>query len=239
MTDAKAVLITGGAKRVGAALSRNFARHGYDVALHYNTSKAEALALKTEIESLGRRCELVCHDLSDVSGMPELMTQLKDRMPHCGALINNASIFEPSTLLETDEAFLDRQFAVNFKAPFFLTQAFAKTFGKGSVVNILDTDIVQTQGSHIAYLLSKKTLAEFTCMAARALGPAVRVNAVSPGGILPSDAQDKLYIDKLPDKLPLGKIAALEDLVESVRWLCENASVTGQIMFVDGGQHLL
>jgi len=235
----KAVIITGGAKRVGAALARYFAEAGYDIALHYNRSSADAKKLKKEIEKLGRTCALFAQDLSDIKALPKLMKQVQKALPHCTALVNNASVFERAELMETDEALFDRQFTVNFKAPFFLTQAFAKTFGKGCIINMLDTDIAQTQGSHFAYLLSKKVLADFTEMAARALGPDIRVNGVCPGIMLPSKELDMPYMKKLSQNVPLEMLAGLEHAVETVRWLCEQKTITGQLLFTDGGQHLL
>ncbi|MDE3016881.1 MAG: SDR family NAD(P)-dependent oxidoreductase, partial [Pseudomonadota bacterium] len=181
----QAVIITGSARRIGAALALYFAHHGYDIGLHYHRSAPDAKKLAKKIEALGGTCKIFPHDLSDIKGIPPLMKKIKTALPHCAALINNASLFERAEFMETDEALFDRQFAVNFKAPFFLTQDFAKTFHKGCVINIADSEIVHTHGSHFAYLLSKKALADFTLMAARALGPKIRVNAVCPGCIIP------------------------------------------------------
>jgi pteridine reductase len=235
----KAVLITGGARRVGAAFSLYFAERGYDVALHYNSSKAEAVKIQRAIDKIGRKCELFACDLQKTKALPAMMKQVQKAMPHCTALINNASIFERAGFLDTDEALFDRQLNVNFKAPFFLTQAFARSFKKGCVVNVLDTDIAQTQGSHFAYLLSKKALAAFTPMAARALGPDIRVNGVCPGAVLPSSQLDKNYMEKLPNALPLKRLARLEEVAAAALSLCENEAITGQILYADSGQHLL
>src|SRR5689334_13529994 len=150
----KAVLITGGARRVGAATALYFASHQYDIALHYNRSKSDALKLKKQIEKCGVRCELFSLDLKKTKAIATLMASVKKKLPHCTTLINNASIFERKEFLKTDEALFDRQIDVNLKAPFFVTQAFAKTFKKGVVVNMLDTDIVTSQGTHFAYLLA-------------------------------------------------------------------------------------
>lgn len=231
----RAVIITGGAKRVGAALSRYFSAKGYDIALHYSTSKTEAEALHTELGN----CELFQHDLNDVADIPALMADIKSRMPHAVTLINNASIFNRKNFLETDEAFFDAQMTVNFKAPFFLTQAFAKSFGAGSVVNIIDTDIQKTGGSHFAYLLSKKALADFTQMAARDLGPKIRVNGVCPGIMLPSNELDEDYMKRLSQTLPLRATATVQQTVEATFMLAENNALTGQLLFVDGGSSTL
>ena len=236
-----AVIITGGAKRVGAAMAMYFAHKKFDIALHYNNSKTEAVALQKKIKKTGVTCEIFASDLGDSKGLTKLIDAIHKKMPHCNVLVNNASIFERCEFLETDEALFDRQFAINFKAPFFLTQAFAKTFGKNfgaCVINILDSDIAQNHTSHFAYLLSKKVLADFTQMAARALGPRVRVNGVCPGILLPSNELDEEYMVKVAKILPLQRTATVEDVLSTVYGLCSNPALTGQFLFVDGGQNV-
>jgi pteridine reductase len=234
----KAVLITGGAKRVGATIALHFAQNGYDVALHYNHSKADAVKLQKQITKLGRRCEIFSLDLKKTKEIPALLAKVKKSMPHCVALINNASIFERAEFAKTNEALFDRQFAVNFKAPFFVTQAFAKTFGKGAVINMCDTDIVTTQGSHFAYLLAKKSLAAFTEMVAAALSPNIRVNAVCPVIVLPSNELDRAYMKRLEKMLPDKRIPSVQEVAQAVYNLCES-DVSNEFVFVDGGKHLL
>ena len=235
----KAVIITGGAKRVGSAIARHFSQNKYDIALHYNASETDAKVLQKEIQAMGQDCQLFQQDLTQIAELNSFVKTIHQAMPHCVALINNASLFERAALMETDEALFDRQFTTNFKAPFFLTQSFAKHFKKGSIINILDTDIAQSGITHFAYLLSKKSLADFTTMAARALGPDIRVNGVCPGIMLPSNELDQTYMDKLLPSLPLGALGTLEQVAKSCLWLCENSSITGQFLFCDGGQHLL
>lgn len=233
----KAVLITGGARRVGAAIALMFAEQGYDVALHYNRSKSDALKIQKKIRILGQRCELFSGDLTKTKNITALMAKVKKAMPHCVALVNNASIFERKEFEKTTEALFDRQFAVNFKAPFFLTQAFAKTFKKGCVVNMLDTDIVTTQVSHFAYLLSKKSLAAFTEMSDAAL-PGIRVNAVCPGLVLPSQKSDIAYMKRMEKILPEKRTPTVQEVAYAVYQLCEGEQ-RGEFVFVDGGKHLL
>lgn len=238
MSNTHAILITGAAQRVGAALALHFAKLGHDVALHYNRSEPAARKIQQEIHALGAECVLIRHDMHDIKGIPTFMAEVKRQMPHVTMLINNASIFERAKFMETDEALFDRQMEVNFKAPFFMTQAFARTFGKGCIINMIDSEIVHTQGSHFAYLLSKKTLAAFTEMAARELGPHIRVNAICPGILLPSNELDMSYIQQLKTRLPLGNIASLEQVAEAAHFLCSGVT-TGQLIYADGGQHLL
>ena len=236
------VIITGGAKRVGAATALYFANKNYDIALHYNSSKKDAEILQAQIKKLGVDCEIFAHDLSDISGLEKLVKDIHTKMPNCNILINNASVFERCEFMATDEALFDRQFTINFKAPFFLTQAFAKIFGKNNnacVINILDTDIVTNQISHFAYLLSKKTLADFTKMAAKALGANIRVNGVCPGCMLPSPENYPGHDEKIRNMVPLKRNPDLDELSEAIFWLTQQKSITGQIINVDGGKHVL
>lgn len=233
------IIITGAAKRVGAAMAVYFATRGFDIALHYNSSKSEAEAVQQEIKKLGGTCEIFAHDLLETKGLSGLIDDIHNKMPGCTTLINNASIFERCEFMETSEALFDRQFNVNFKAPFFLAQAFAKKFAKGCIINIIDTDIAQNQISHFAYLLSKKTLADFTQMAAIALGPAIRVNGICPGSMLPSVENYPGYEEKVKQAVPLKSQPSLDELSEAAFWLSQQASITGQIINVDSGKHLL
>lgn len=233
-----AALITGGAKRVGAALAFYLAERGYDIALHYNHSDAEAEHVKSQLRAKGVACELFQADLADTGALAMLMRKVKTTMP-VTLLVNNASVFERSTFTESDEALFDRQFDINLKAPVFLTQAFAREFGKGSVINLLDTNVVKNQGSHFFYLMSKKSLTDFTLMAARQLGPEIRVNGVCPGAVLPSDQNNDDYEKKVAATNPLRSLPTVEDVCEAVYWLTTQPRITGQLLFVDGGQHAL
>lgn len=232
----KAVLITGAAQRVGAALALEFASAGYDVGLHYNLSQAAARRIQQDIEQLGQRCVLLHHDMNNISGIETFMHEARRQLPHCRVLINNASVFERAAFLETDEALFDRQFTVNLKAPFFITQHFAREFGEGCVINMLDTDIEKTGGSHFAYLMSKKSLADFTLMAAAQLAPHIRIHAICPGILLPSNELDTAYMERLSKTLPQKRIGTLPEVTNAALWLAQTAT-TGQFIYVDGGQH--
>lgn len=236
--ESKAALITGASKRVGAALALALAAEGYDIALHYHTSKKEAEALKTRITKTGVRCELLQGDLADDATLKSLVGKAKKAFPHLCVLINNASVFKRVTFMESNMALFDQQMAVNARAPVFLTQAFAKTVTRGHVINLLDADVVKHHGSHFMYLLSKKTLAAFTLMAARDL-PHIQVNAICPGGLLPSSENPKDYETKLLARLPIKLLPKVRDVIESIVWLLKQPRITGQFIFNDSGQHLL
>lgn len=233
-----AALVTGGARRIGAGIARALAQDGYDIALHYLTSKEAAERTTTEIEGLGRRCRLFRYDLNDHQETAALIPDVREHFPNLSVLINNASIFEPGTIRETGCDLFERHFNVNFKAPFFLTQAFAGNCDRGHVINVLDTRVSRSNPHHAAYTLSKKALLELTKMAARELGPAIRVNGVSPGMILPPPGGVVDELERRSAALPLKRIGATDNLVAAVRFLLNNPFVTGECIYVDGGEHL-
>lgn len=236
----QAALITGGAKRIGKAVALKLAASGYDIALHYNTSKKEAEQTAKEIRRLGIACELFQSDLGTEKQAYALVKSVAQKFKHLNVLINNASIFERKSFIETDEKFLDQHFAANFKTPFFLTQAFAKTVKhKAHVVNMLDTYITRYNGEYFGYLLSKKTLAEFTKMAARELAPRIHVNGVCIGVTTLSETLKQDYVARKEMVLPEQKLVTPEEVAASVRSLIESPYLNGQFLFTDSGDHLL
>ncbi len=237
-TPKGAALVTGGGRRIGAAVARALAEDGYDVALHYFTSAEPAERVAAEVEALGRRCRLFRCDLNDHREMSALVPAVREHFAGLNVLVNNASIFERGTLRETGRDLFERHFNINLKAPFFLIQAFAESCAAGQVINILDTRVSRSDPHHAAYTLSKKTLLELTKMAARELGPAIRVNGVSPGMILPPPGGVVDELERRSHALPLKRIGDTDNLVAAVRFLLNNPFVTGESIHVDGGEHL-
>lgn len=235
----KAALITGGAKRVGREIALALAEQGYDIALHYFKSQAEAQTLKKEIEAMGRKAQIFSFDLVDTQAIEPWICEIAGLFPALELLVNNASIFERTSFADSTVADFTNHMAINAAAPIFLTKAFAKHVKHGQVINLLDTNITDTHGSHFFYLLSKKTLADFTRMAARELGPQIRVNAVCPGVVLPSDQQPMGYEENLAKRLPMAEQSSVEDIVRAVNYLLDATHITGQLLFTDSGQHLL
>ena len=234
----KPALITGGARRVGKAISLGLAERGHDIALHFRSSTADAKETADEIRTLGVRCELLQADLLDPEEVAKLIPRAKKLFPGLGVLINNASTFKPATILESDAQIIDFNFAIHVRAPFLLTRDFAKHCGKGLVINMLDTNITNNRSTHAAYLLSKKALASFTQMAAKELAPDIRVNAIAPGLILPPKGEPKAYLDTLLKQVPLHRKGSPQDVVNALVFLLEHDYLTGQIIYVDGGEHL-
>lgn len=234
------VLITGAARRLGKQFALTFAEAGCNIALHCNSSVEEAEETAKDIRlNYGVKCEVFCQDLQKTSFLPHLIQSVLETFPDLSVLVNNASVFGQGTLMQTDEELFDLQFDVNLKAPFFLTKAFAKIVKNGSVCNILDTYISTNVFQHTAYLMAKKTLAGFTGTSARELGPNIRVNGVAPGLILPSNEKEVELFKVISKKLPLQTIGQPEDVAKAVLFLTESSYITGEVLHVDGGRHLL
>ncbi|MBI5294997.1 MAG: SDR family oxidoreductase [Chloroflexi bacterium] len=236
----KTVLVTGAAKRIGRALALACARAGADVFLHYATSATEARRLQEEIQSLGTRAWRLQSDLSHTDEASRLIERAAAIQPLDG-LVNNASIFGDISLNETTCADWDRHLAVNLTAPFLLSQAFARqlpTFRQGRIVNLLDWRALQPGADHFPYTLSKAALAALTQSLAAALAPAVTVNGLALGAILPpatgSPAPD------LVRKIPAGRWGSLEEVENALLFLLSGPGyITGEILRVDGGRHLV
>jgi pteridine reductase len=237
-TMKKAALITGAARRLGKTVALALAKKGYDIALHCNRSEAEAVLTAKSIRREGAACEVFVCDLADPSGFDGLIPSVRQCFPGCRLLVNNASVFEKASFAETSPERFDRMMQIHLKTPFFLTQSFASQFRKGHVVNLCDAKITSAFISHFAYSLSKKALLEFTGMAAKALGPAIRVNAVAPGMILPSRELSEAGLNRLSLKVPLQRKGKAEDVASALLFLEENEYITGECIFVDGGEHL-
>lgn len=232
-------LVTGGAVRIGQAISLALARNGYSVALHYGHSRAQARATANQIQKQGGVCKTFSCDLASAQAAEKLVPDVLKEFGRLDVLINSASIFEKSTLKDGSLELWDRHFAVNLKAPYILLRAFARNVKEGSIINILDTHIVQNKTAHAAYLLSKKSLAELTKIAAIEFAPAIRVNGVAPGLILPPASYDEAYLDRLAKQVPLQRKGNPEHIVQAILFLLASDYVTGQVIYEDGGEHLV
>jgi pteridine reductase len=233
------VLVTGGAKRIGGAICLSLASMGYKIALHYNTSGLEAKNTAAAIRRKGGTCELFSCDLSDEQQTIALIPSVLKKFSKLSVLINNASIFEPATIKSSNLISLNKHFAVNFKAPYILTTQFAKKCRKGHILNILDTHITGNKTTHANYLLSKKTLGELTKLSAVELAPHIRVNGISPGLIFPPAKAAPGYLEKRAKGIPLRKKGHINQIIQSIEFLLNNPYLTGQIIYNDGGEHLI
>lgn len=238
----KVVLITGGAKRVGAVIARRLHAAGARLMLHYRSSEAEAEALKNELNA--RRADsvsLVQADLLDIAGLAEMVKNTVARFAHLDVLINNASSFFPTEVGEVTLADWDDLVGTNLKAPLFLAQAAAPHLKKrqGSIINISDIHAQRPLRHYLVYSVAKAGLDGLTRALARELGPEVRVNGVSPGPILwpEDDSFDELARQRVISHTLLKRSGEPEDLAGAVHYLVAGAPyVTGQILAVDGGR---
>ena len=229
--SAPLALVTGGAKRIGAALARALAEDGWRVAIHCNASRAEADALAAELGA-----QVVQQDLA-APGCAQLLDRL-DAPPTL--LVNNASVFENDDLASFTAASFDRHMAVNARAPALLTQAFAARLeGQGAVVNLLDAKLSFPNPDFLAYTVSKQAFAGFTELAARALAPRIRVNAIAPAVTLVSGPQSRENFEAAHVLNPLKRGVDAEHLVAAMRFLLATPTLTGQTITVDAGQRFL
>lgn len=236
-----AVLITGGARRLGLAIAEGLAASGYDLALHVRRCDEEAQAAAQRLSALGAKVSLHPADLDDPADVAALAGPVAAAHDRLVGLVNNASLFRLDDLATLEaEVFLAHQ-RVNVLAPLLLIQALAPRLGAsgGSVVNILDHNIENPNIDFLSYKLSKFALAGATRVLARRLAPKVRVNAVAPGLTLPSPLQSPEDFQAIHDAVPLGAGSEPDDIAKAARYLIEAPAVTGQILFVDGGERFL
>lgn len=232
-------LVTGAAKRIGKAICFKLADMGFDVALHFNRSAKEARQLVKDLEKKGCQAKSFACDLENIQSIRKLVGDVKKVYPQLSVLINNASQFKKDDLKSATFQQLEQHFRIHVHAPFILTQTFAKVCRKGHVINILDTNIVRQQTKHFTYLLSKKALLHLTQMSAVELAPHIRVNGIAPGLILPPDKSTTDYLNRLAKNIPLRRKGSVENITQTVQFLIENDYLTGQVIFNDGGEHLL
>jgi NAD(P)-dependent dehydrogenase (short-subunit alcohol dehydrogenase family) len=232
-------LVTGAARRLGRAVALGLADAGADVALHYSTSGDAAEQLAAELRHRGRSAWTLRADLADPDAVASLIPRAREQAERLDILVNNASIFPADGLREARREDLLRCLEVNAWAPLALSRAFAENLGRGAIVNFLDTRIVGYDWKHVSYIISKNALALLTRMMALEFAPAVAVNAVAPGLILPPPGEDESYLDALADTVPLKRHGDAQDIVDAVIYLLQSEFVTGQIIYVDGGRHLM
>lgn len=236
----RAALITGGARRIGRAITLALAQSGCAVVVHAFHSRNEAEQLCGEIAEAGGRAATVLADLAQGEQAKQLVAAAGAFGP-LTLLVNNAGEFEPDEISSFDRARFDRAMAVNLRAPLVLAQAFAAQASRqagASFVNLLDQRVFKPTPRFLSYTLSKSALHTATSTLAQALAPHVRVNAVAPGPVLPSPRQSAEDFAKQAAALPLGQGPSPEDIAAAVLYLAEAENVTGQTIAVDGGQHL-
>lgn len=238
----KTALVTGGAKRIGAAIVRGLAEDGWRVVIHYHSSAAGAEALAEEVRAGGGEAAAIGCDLSDAAATLGLIPRCIERVGPVECLVNNASLFEPDWLQDVEPATWQRHIDVNLRAPVLLTRAFAEALPEdreGCVINMLDNKVFSPNPDYFSYSVGKFGLKGLTEMAAMALGPRIRVCGVAPGLTLPSGDQTEADFEQASTRNLLRRSSAPEEVAGAVRYLVGARMVTGHIIVVDGGQTLM
>ncbi|TPL02585.1 SDR family oxidoreductase [Mesorhizobium sp. B2-4-14] len=241
MSNATAALVTGGAKRIGKAIVEDLAGHGFAVAIHSNRSHDEADALAARINKAGGRAVAVGADLTDMADVAGLIGQAQAALGPISLLVNNASLFVDDSVEDFEWQSWDRHFAIHVKAPALLAQSFVRSLPDGQeglIVNIIDQRVWRPTPRYFSYALSKSALWTQTEMLAQALGPRIRVNAIGPGPTLKNQRQNDSDFDAQVAGLILKRGPELPEFGATIRYLWEARSVTGQMIALDGGQHL-
>ena len=238
----RTAIVTGAAVRIGRAIALRLAEAGMHVGVHYHASERAAREVVETICSLGVRAIAVSADLSrPIAAAAEIFEQVRHELGPAHVLINSAAIFEPGTLATTDEDNWDRHQNINLKAPLFLSREFARQLPpgeRGHIINIADWRGETPIPGHLSYTVAKAGLIAVTKLLAQELGPAVQVNAIAPGPILPAPGQSPQEFARRGSELPLGRPGDPEAIARGVLYLLKTDFVTGDIHHITGGEHL-
>jgi len=235
------VLVTGAGRRLGRAIALDCATRGWRVGIHYHVSSADALALVAEIEGKGGKAAAFAADLGHLDALAPLIEACAGALGPPTCLINNAARFGWDSLATLDSESWQAHLDVNLRAPVVLTQAFAKVLPDGTtghVINLLDQKVLRLDPDYFSYTVAKSALWTATQIMAQALAPRIRVNALAPGPVIKSQGQSQAEFERECKATLLGRAVAPEDVTAAIRFLLDTPSITGQLIALDGGQHL-
>ncbi|MFN2131785.1 MAG: SDR family oxidoreductase [Anaerolineae bacterium] len=235
-------IVTGGAVRLGRAQAIALGERGAKVVVHYHASAGPAEEVVRHIQERGGQAIAVQADLGHPSAAPGIVDRAVAAFGKADILVNSAAIFEQGHWDDTTEENWDRHFNINLKSPFFLTQAFARQVGgerRAHVVNIADWRAVQPGSDHVAYTLAKAGLVTMTKSMALALAPNIQVNAIAPGLILPPPGGGTGYFEQAAPRIPAQRTGSPAEIVKALLFLLDSDFVTGELLHVTGGEHLL
>ena len=240
MTD-RVALVTGGAKRIGRAIALDLARHGWAVAIHHHSSAAEAETLAGEIAAAGGRAVTLAGDLSREAESSALLPRAAAALGPVTCLVNNASVFEMDKIDTVTRESWDRHIETNLRAPLVLSQAFARQLpdaADGNIVNLLDQRVWKLTPYFLSYTVAKSGLWILTQTLALALAPRIRVYGIGPGPTLPSARQTVEQFQQQQAAVPLRRGPTPEEIAATLRFILATPSMTGQMIALDGGEHL-
>jgi NAD(P)-dependent dehydrogenase (short-subunit alcohol dehydrogenase family) len=239
--DPGTVLVTGAGRRLGRCIALDFAVRGWRVGVHYRDSAQEALELVTEIVRNGGIAAAFGADLARLETIAPLLVACTEALGAPTCLINNASRFDWDVLDTLDAKTWQATLDVNLTAPVFLTQAFAKALPqqqRGNVINLIDQKVLRLDPEHFSYTIAKSALWIATQTMAQALAPRIRVNAIAPGPVLKSEGQSEASFEREARATLLQQPVNADDVTAAIQFLLKTPSITGQMIALDGGQHL-
>lgn len=237
----KTALVTGAGKRIGRAIALDLASLGWDVAVHYHNSRADADAVVEAIEGAGGRAAAFRADLGREAEVAALIPAVAERLGELTLLVNNASRFERDEVADATRDSWDTHMEANLRAPFVLSQIFASRLPEGRgglIVNLLDQRVWNPTPHFVSYTLSKMGLWALTRTLAQALAPRIRVNGIGPGPTLRNERQSEAEFAAQWDSTPLRRGATPEEICAAIRFLISAPAVTGQMIALDGGEHM-
>lgn len=236
----KVALVTGGAVRVGRAISLGLAEAGFDLAIHYNSSEGPAREVARLVEARGRRAITIGGNLADPDAAERVVDAVRESYGRLDVLVNSAASFTSAGLFELDASEWDRVMAVNLRAPFLVVRAAERILrdSSGSVVNMVDLSAFDPFDDYPHHSVAKAGLMHLTKAMSKALAPHVRVNAIAPGLVLPPDGMSDEALDAEVSRIPLSRPGTPEDVVRTVLFLIGSPFITGEVIVVDGGQRV-
>ncbi|WP_440643617.1 SDR family oxidoreductase [Candidatus Pelagibacter sp. HIMB123] len=238
--EARKIIITGGATRMGAAIARKLSGPNIEILIHYNKSKLKAEKLKKELSSKGTKVYLVKGDLSKETDIKKIIKFAKSKLKNFDCLVNNASLFENDKLENFSLDSWSNHLRTNLRAPALLTKEFAKNVkGKNNnIINIIDQRVFKLTPYFFSYTLSKTGLYTLTKTSAMSLAPNIRVNAIAPGPTIKNQRQSEKHFKKQYLATPLKRQVDVEQICNAVDFFIKNISITGQVLAIDSGQNL-
>ena len=238
--EARKIIITGAATRIGAAIAERLSGKNVEIAIHFNKSKSKAEILKKKLQRLGTKVHLVRADLSKEKDIYKLVKTLKSKMRYFDCLVNNASLFENDKLENFNSKSWEKHISTNLKAPALLSKEFSKnTRGKkNNIINIIDQRIFKLTPYFFSYTISKTGLYTLTKTSAMSLAPNIRVNGIAPGPTIKNKRQSDSHFKKQYFATPLKKQVNVNEICNAVDFFIKNASITGQVLAIDSGQSL-
>ncbi len=240
-TIPRVALVTGGAQRLGQAIALDLAAHGFDIAIHYNTSAAAARDTQADVHAMGRRAVILHADLANEAHTTRLVSEAGEALGPVGVLVNNASRFDRDEWHDATRDSWDAHLETNLRAPFVLIQEFARLLpgpSEGVVINMIDQRVWSLTPHFVSYTLSKAGLWTLTQTMALALAPRIRVNAIGPGPALPSPRQNQDQFARQSASVPLGHGTGPAEVARATIAILSLPAMTGQMIALDGGQHL-